>query len=187
MHRSLPGSSVRGHSPGHSTGVGRHSLLQEIFPTQRLNPGPLHCKLILYHLSHQDRGLLEKVFSFPQLAVFYWPPGFKTCLPNGSYFLHARFKIPQDWADSSVNHWFVLITNQKQIVIMKYTNHVTSQGTRDGPDRSHPGAHGSHREWITFSISYVYKLMKLEEKRSMQFIDEKHKIRRDPSDLSKTP
>ena len=29
-----------------------HSLLQGIFPTQGLNPGLLHCWLILYHLSH---------------------------------------------------------------------------------------------------------------------------------------
>ena len=29
--------------------------------------------------------------------------------------------------------------------------------------------------------------MKLEKKRSLQFIDEKSKIQRDPSDLSKTP
>ena len=29
-------------------------LLQEIFPTQRLNPGLLHCRQILYRLSHQD-------------------------------------------------------------------------------------------------------------------------------------
>ena len=27
-------------------------LLQEIFPTQGLNPGLLHCRWILYHLSH---------------------------------------------------------------------------------------------------------------------------------------
>ena len=30
-----------------------HALLQEIFPTQGLNPGLLHCRRILYHLSHQ--------------------------------------------------------------------------------------------------------------------------------------
>ena len=29
------------------------SLLQEIFLTQGSNPGLLHCKQILYHLSHQ--------------------------------------------------------------------------------------------------------------------------------------
>ena len=32
---------------------GHYSLLQGIFPTQRLNLGLLHCRQILYHLSHQ--------------------------------------------------------------------------------------------------------------------------------------
>ena len=36
-------------------GVGSHSLLQGIFPTQGLNAGLLHCRQILYHLSHQSR------------------------------------------------------------------------------------------------------------------------------------
>ena len=40
-------------SPGQNTGVGSHSLLQEIFPTQESNPGLLHCRWILYQLSHQ--------------------------------------------------------------------------------------------------------------------------------------
>ena len=40
-------------SPGQNTGVGRHSLLQGIFPTQGLSPGLLHCRWILYCLSHQ--------------------------------------------------------------------------------------------------------------------------------------
>ena len=30
--------------PGKNTGVGCHFLLQEIFPTQGLNPGLLHCR-----------------------------------------------------------------------------------------------------------------------------------------------
>ena len=38
-------------SPGKSTGVGCHFLLQEIFSTQGSNPGLPHCRL--YHLSHQ--------------------------------------------------------------------------------------------------------------------------------------
>ena len=42
-------------SPGKNTGVGSHSLLQGIFPTQRQNPGLLHQRQILYHLSHQLR------------------------------------------------------------------------------------------------------------------------------------
>ena len=50
---SLPGSSVLGDSPGKDTGVGSLSLLQGIFPTQGSNPGLLHCRQILHHLSHQ--------------------------------------------------------------------------------------------------------------------------------------
>ena len=40
-------------SPGKHTAVGSHPLLQGIFPTQGLNLGLLHCRQILYHLSHQ--------------------------------------------------------------------------------------------------------------------------------------
>ena len=59
---SPPGSSVYGDSPGKSTGVGCQALLQEIFPTQRSNPGPLHCRQILYCLSHQGSpGILKWV------------------------------------------------------------------------------------------------------------------------------
>ena len=36
-------------SPGKNTGVGCHFLLQGIFLTQESNPGPLHCRQILYH------------------------------------------------------------------------------------------------------------------------------------------
>ena len=36
-----------------NTGVGSLFLLQQIFPTQELNWGLLHCRWILYHLSHQ--------------------------------------------------------------------------------------------------------------------------------------
>ena len=50
---SLPGSSVHGDSLGKKTGVGRHFLLQGIFPTQDSNLGPLHCRQILYQLSYE--------------------------------------------------------------------------------------------------------------------------------------
>jgi len=39
-------------SPGKNTGVGYHSLLQGISPTQRSNPGLPHCRQILYCLSY---------------------------------------------------------------------------------------------------------------------------------------
>ena len=54
MDCNLPGFSVHSMFQARKTGVGYHFLLQGIFPTQGLNPGVLHCRQILYHLSHQD-------------------------------------------------------------------------------------------------------------------------------------
>ena len=48
-------------SPGKNTGVGGHSLLQGIFPTQGLNPCLLHCRQTLYHLSRQGGTGFYKV------------------------------------------------------------------------------------------------------------------------------
>ena len=44
--------------PGKNTGVGSPSLLQGIFPTQGSNPGLLHCRQMLYCLSHQGSTTL---------------------------------------------------------------------------------------------------------------------------------
>ena len=46
-------------SPGQNTGVGSLSLLQGIFPTQGSNPGLLHCRRILYQLSHKGSSALN--------------------------------------------------------------------------------------------------------------------------------
>ena len=54
----LPGTSVLGDSPGKTTGLGCHFLLEGIFLTQGLNPGLWHCRQILYCLSHQGSLLL---------------------------------------------------------------------------------------------------------------------------------
>ena len=45
-------------SPGQNAGVGNLSLRQGIFPNQGLNPGLLHCRRILYQLSHQGSPTL---------------------------------------------------------------------------------------------------------------------------------
>ena len=47
----LCGLYIPWNSPGQNTRVGSLSLFQGIFPTQGLNPGLLHCRHILYHLS----------------------------------------------------------------------------------------------------------------------------------------
>ena len=52
-------------SPGQNTGVGSLSLLQEIFPTQGLNPGLPHCRQILYQLSHQGSPRVLEWVAYP--------------------------------------------------------------------------------------------------------------------------
>ena len=54
-------------SPGKNTGEGCHALLQGIFPIQGPNPGLLHCRQILYHLSCQGSHFLS---SFPITYIF---------------------------------------------------------------------------------------------------------------------
>ena len=63
-------------SPGQNTGVDSLSLLQGIFPSQGSNPGLLHCRRILYQLSHKGslpkgkptkKQLREKLYDFSAL------------------------------------------------------------------------------------------------------------------------
>ena len=58
--------------PGQNIGVGSLSLLQGIFPTQQLNPGLPHCRLIFYQLSPK-----ESPKGHPQLRQS-WPLCFHT-------------------------------------------------------------------------------------------------------------
>ena len=52
---------------GKNTGVDCHSLLQGIFPTQGSNLGLLHCRQILYHLSHLGSCDICSDTCFPSL------------------------------------------------------------------------------------------------------------------------
>ena len=59
-------------SPGKNTGVGCHSLLQEIFPSQGLNPRLLHWQVDSSPRSHQGRlttfvGRREKIYVWRNL------------------------------------------------------------------------------------------------------------------------
>ena len=64
-------------SPGQNTGAGNLSHLQRIFPTQGSNPGLLHCRQILYQLSHQvvkdaARNLTNRVSRIHQHLSNSW-------------------------------------------------------------------------------------------------------------------
>ena len=95
MDYSLPGSSIHGDSPGKNTGVGCHVLLQGIFPTQGLNPGLLHCRQILYHLSHQESpGILEWV-AYPFTRGTSWPRNWTrvSCTAGGFFICWATREV----------------------------------------------------------------------------------------------
>ena len=55
-------------SPGQNTGVGCHSLLQGIFPTQGSKPGFMHCSQIHYYLSHWGSPY-ENIHSFLNMLL----------------------------------------------------------------------------------------------------------------------
>ena len=90
-------------SPGQNTGVGSLSLLQGIFPTQALNPGLLHCKPILYQLSHKGSPRTKERVSFNFMASVTICSGFgaqekKIC----HYFQFSPFCLP--WSDGTRYH-----------------------------------------------------------------------------------
>ena len=62
--------------PGRSTGVDFHSLLQGIFPIQRLNLGLLHCSQMLYHLSHRrnPKHVQDRHIVIHEVNSFYTQP-----------------------------------------------------------------------------------------------------------------
>ena len=71
-------------TPGQNTGVGSHSLLQRIFPTQESNLGLLHCRQILFRMSYegspsyginmckQDKGAISIGFNIHFIAWEDW-------------------------------------------------------------------------------------------------------------------
>ena len=75
-------------SPGKNTGVGFHFLLQGIFLTQGLNPDLLHCRWILYHLSHQRR---------PTICPLLHPSLLQPWEPSKILLFHrTQFADPKD-------------------------------------------------------------------------------------------
>ena len=115
MDCSPPGFSVHGDSPGKNNGVGSLSLLQGIFPTQGSNPGLLHYRQILYHLSHQTfwpgnqtkvsciagRFLkIKKHFHFHQELYWTYSPFCSTtfCYFSGNFVIPPSLNFLSFWA-----------------------------------------------------------------------------------------
>ena len=62
VHLFVTPWTVAHQAPLWNIGVGSHSLLQGIFPTQVSNLGLLHCRQILYQLSYQRSPYISKSY-----------------------------------------------------------------------------------------------------------------------------
>ena len=89
---SLQGDSLPSESPEKlkNTRVGNLSLLQGNFPAQRLNWYPLHCRQILYHLSHQGSQIYLNLTPFSFFGCTTLLEG------NGTLLQYSCLENPMD-------------------------------------------------------------------------------------------
>ena len=95
-------------SPGQNTGVGSLYLLQRIFLTQGSNPGLLHCRRILYHLSHKGSPRLPQWVAIPFSSGISQPRNW-----TGVFYIAGGFFT--NWTITTSTTW-----NVYQIYHLKY-------------------------------------------------------------------
>ena len=73
--------------PGQNTGEGSLSLLQGIFPIQESNPDLLHCRQILYQLSHKGTPRIVEWVTYPFSSGSSWPRNWTevSCITDGFF------------------------------------------------------------------------------------------------------
>ena len=86
---------------GQNTGVGRCSLLQEIFPPQGSNPGLPHYMRILYQLSHQG-SLYLGIFYFHAFIFMFISSNFR----DHSMLVHLNLRQDGTW-DPLLQCWLL--------------------------------------------------------------------------------
>ena len=96
-------------SPGQDTGVGSHFLLQGIFPTKVSNPSLLHCRQILYQLSHEGSPkILERVaYTFSNRSSWLWNQTGVSCIAGGFFTNWAMREVVSEnhsWGSRELLH-----------------------------------------------------------------------------------
>ena len=83
-------------SPGQNTGVGSPSLLQGISPTQESNWGLLHCRQILYQLSHKGSPRILEWIAYPFSSRSSLPRNWTgvSCITGGFF---TNWAIREAW------------------------------------------------------------------------------------------
>ena len=99
--RSVVSDSLQRHglyspwnSPGQHIGVDSLSLLQGIFTVQRSNPGLLHCRWILYHLSHKGS---PRILEWVAYAYSVFVKHLQFWYPNYRHIYIFSFSLQRFW------------------------------------------------------------------------------------------
>ena len=156
-------------SLGKNTGVGCPSLLQGIILTQRLNPGLLHCRQILYHLSHQKWGnnfnnivYIAQWVQFStvtQLCPTLCDP--MDCSPPGSS-VHGIFQAwILEWVAfpfSRESSWPRDRTQVSRIVGRHFTVWATREANKSSEHFCHPGMTYSIAPWSMSGVAYYARV-----------------------------
>ena len=114
-------------SPGQNTGVDRLSLLQGIFPTQVSSPGLLHCRWILYQLSHKRSPKILEWVAYPVPRGSSW-------LRNWTRVSCIAGRFSMNWAITQVHKFspIMILSPWKQCQTPQLRGSVGSV-PQDGP------------------------------------------------------
>ena len=116
-------------SPGQKTRVGSLSLLQGIFPAQGSNPGLLHCRRILYQLSHQESPWILEWVAYP-FARGSSRPRIQTgisCIASRFFTNWAiRELMSIVWLIILVIYIFLLFTRQCEVFFFSFLQFIKS-------------------------------------------------------------
>ena len=96
-------------SAGQNTGMSCCYLLQGIFPTQGSNPGLLHCRQILYELSHPGSPIIL------EWVVYSFSSGIFPTQESNRDLLHYRWILYQlSYLGSPLNEYVISVNSPKR-------------------------------------------------------------------------
>ena len=104
-------------SLGQNTGVSSLSLLQGIFPTQGSNPGLLHCRQILYQLSHKGSPRILEWVTYPFSRGSSWPRNRTRvpCIAGGFFTNWAIREAKWEASNSIISHLHDYLKNHPSV------------------------------------------------------------------------
>ena len=107
--------------PGKNTIPGNHSLLQEIFPTQGLNLGLLHCRWILYHLSHQGKPKVLLLCLNYYISFYYRAERMKRAWETWNYWESIHIQ-GYTWVFTAASGVIIKSENNPKVLLILYSH-----------------------------------------------------------------